>query len=213
MWKFVKRYVASCEVCARNKSSRHAPYGKLQPLPIPERAWQSLSMDFIVDLLRSARFNMIYVRLRRPSHKDGALHPNYHGGLRRIRRFRPLVLSSCMEASRIASRYCLRSGGTVPLQVHQMVTRDLRRQGKSLYLPPITLKQMAKPNGLIRRWNNTCGCTAIISRTTGTSSFLWPNLFITIWKTHRRRCHLSLLCTERTQSAPSLLWKNLSTPL
>jgi hypothetical protein len=71
MWKFVKRYVSSCEVCARTKPSRHAPYGKLQPLPIPERIWQSVSMDFIVELPPSAGFNAIYVcvdRLTKMAH-------------------------------------------------------------------------------------------------------------------------------------------------
>ena len=29
---------------------RHKPYGKLEPLPIPERPWQEVSLDFITQL-------------------------------------------------------------------------------------------------------------------------------------------------------------------
>ena len=48
--QFVEDYVKTCEKCSLNKSSRHKPYGELQPLPIPLRPWSSISMDFIVKL-------------------------------------------------------------------------------------------------------------------------------------------------------------------
>ena len=35
--KAVEDYVRTCDVCARNKPVRHAPYGLLSPLPIPEQ--------------------------------------------------------------------------------------------------------------------------------------------------------------------------------
>ncbi|GBG75818.1 hypothetical protein CBR_g21063 [Chara braunii] len=44
---FVKDYVAECPTCQEVKSANHLPYGLLQPLPIPEGRWQSISMDFI----------------------------------------------------------------------------------------------------------------------------------------------------------------------
>ena len=46
----IRRYVRSCDLCQRNKVSRHAPYGELIPLEIPTRNWESISMDFITDL-------------------------------------------------------------------------------------------------------------------------------------------------------------------
>uniref|UniRef100_A0A8C5N3N2 Gypsy retrotransposon integrase-like protein 1 n=1 Tax=Leptobrachium leishanense TaxID=445787 RepID=A0A8C5N3N2_9ANUR len=46
----VKQFVSVCDVCARNKSQRNLPVGLLQPLPIPDRPWSHISMDFIVDL-------------------------------------------------------------------------------------------------------------------------------------------------------------------
>ncbi|KAJ9519233.1 hypothetical protein QJQ45_017889 [Haematococcus lacustris] len=46
----VKSYVRSCHSCKVNKSSAKKPAGLLQPLPIPERPWDSVSMDLIVKL-------------------------------------------------------------------------------------------------------------------------------------------------------------------
>uniref|UniRef100_A0A8C7RX13 Gypsy retrotransposon integrase-like protein 1 n=1 Tax=Oncorhynchus mykiss TaxID=8022 RepID=A0A8C7RX13_ONCMY len=37
-------------VCAQCKAPRHLPRGKLQPLPVPQRPWPHLSVDFVTDL-------------------------------------------------------------------------------------------------------------------------------------------------------------------
>jgi len=71
MWKTVKDYVTTCDICSRSKIPRHRPYGLLQPLPIPETPWTSISMDFIVDLPPSKTFNSIFVvvdRLTKMAH-------------------------------------------------------------------------------------------------------------------------------------------------
>jgi hypothetical protein len=49
----IQRYVTSCDSCQRNKPSQQAPIGLLQPLPIPTRPWQQVSMDLITQLPRS----------------------------------------------------------------------------------------------------------------------------------------------------------------
>ena len=46
----VRFYVSSCSVCAQSKAPRHLPRGKLQPLPVPQRPWTHLSVDFLTDL-------------------------------------------------------------------------------------------------------------------------------------------------------------------
>ena len=46
----VKKFVASCEVCARNKNSHTPPAGQLRPLPVPSRPWSHISMDFVTGL-------------------------------------------------------------------------------------------------------------------------------------------------------------------
>jgi len=61
MWKTVKDYVTTCDTYSRSKIPRHRPYGLLQPLPIPETPWTSISMDFIVDLPKSKSFDSIFV--------------------------------------------------------------------------------------------------------------------------------------------------------
>ena len=46
----IKSYIKSCDECQRNKPSSRAPSGLLQPLDIPIRNWEQVSMDFIVHL-------------------------------------------------------------------------------------------------------------------------------------------------------------------
>jgi hypothetical protein len=50
----IARYVTSCDACQRNKPSQQATMGLLQPLPIPDRPWQQVSMDLITQLPRSS---------------------------------------------------------------------------------------------------------------------------------------------------------------
>src|SRR5258708_31222442 len=51
----------SCNLCQWNKATRHAPYGNLNPLEIPSWNWESISMDFITDLLPSHGFDTLLV--------------------------------------------------------------------------------------------------------------------------------------------------------
>jgi deoxyuridine 5'-triphosphate nucleotidohydrolase len=53
--KDVKRYVLSCDSCQRNKPTHHHPIGLLQPLDIPGKRWEDLSMDLITQLPKSKR--------------------------------------------------------------------------------------------------------------------------------------------------------------
>ena len=50
MNKDIRKYIASCESCQRNKSSNQQPTGLLQPLSIPTKRWEQVTMDFIVQL-------------------------------------------------------------------------------------------------------------------------------------------------------------------
>lgn len=43
----IEAYVRSCLVCQQDKTEKKKAAGLLQPLPIPSRPWQSVSMDFI----------------------------------------------------------------------------------------------------------------------------------------------------------------------
>ncbi|GJP41692.1 hypothetical protein CLOM_g1330 [Closterium sp. NIES-68] len=46
----VKKFVTSCTICQRMKSSKQKKVGLLQPLPVPEQPWQVVSLDFITGL-------------------------------------------------------------------------------------------------------------------------------------------------------------------
>jgi hypothetical protein len=55
-WKGLKhdvmRHVNECVTCQQNKLEHSLPTGLLQPLPIPEQKWESISMEFITGLPR-----------------------------------------------------------------------------------------------------------------------------------------------------------------
>jgi hypothetical protein len=42
----IARYIRNCHTCRRTTTPRDLPPGHLKPLPIPERPWQHISMDF-----------------------------------------------------------------------------------------------------------------------------------------------------------------------
>ena len=48
--KRVGEVITACDLCRRSKPDRHKPYGLLQPLPVAERPWSSVTMDFITKL-------------------------------------------------------------------------------------------------------------------------------------------------------------------
>ena len=53
-------YVLGCEKCARAKSSSLRPSGLLQPLPIPSRPWEVITLDFVGPLpLTKAGHSMV----------------------------------------------------------------------------------------------------------------------------------------------------------
>lgn len=48
--KDVINYVQNCNVCQTTKASHQTPAGLLQPLPVPQRPWSHIAVDFITDL-------------------------------------------------------------------------------------------------------------------------------------------------------------------
>ena len=61
MSRDVKKFVVSCDICQKAKPRKHAPVGMLQPLPIPEKPFEVVTMDFITELPKSNGFDAILV--------------------------------------------------------------------------------------------------------------------------------------------------------
>ncbi len=47
-------FVNNCTACSTSKPSRHLPAGLLQPLPVPQRPWSHIAIDFVTDLPNSS---------------------------------------------------------------------------------------------------------------------------------------------------------------
>jgi RNase H-like domain found in reverse transcriptase/Reverse transcriptase (RNA-dependent DNA polymerase)/Integrase zinc binding domain/Integrase core domain/Aspartyl protease/Chromo (CHRromatin Organisation MOdifier) domain len=58
---FIQRYVSHCDVCRRTKSRRHRRHGVLKPLPVPDRRWKDISIDFVTGLPLSNGFDAVLV--------------------------------------------------------------------------------------------------------------------------------------------------------
>ena len=50
MSRYIGQYVGTCDLCLRMKPIRQAPVGELHPLRIPDSQWDTLSVDFVVEL-------------------------------------------------------------------------------------------------------------------------------------------------------------------
>ncbi|KAL0449378.1 UNVERIFIED_CONTAM: hypothetical protein Slati_1494200 [Sesamum latifolium] len=50
MWDDVEMYVRTCLICQQDKADHQKKADLLQPLPIPKRPWESISMDYIFGL-------------------------------------------------------------------------------------------------------------------------------------------------------------------
>jgi len=61
MSRYVGKYVSTCDLCLRTKIQRHPPVGELHPLPIPDTPWDTISVDFIVELPESAGHDAVMV--------------------------------------------------------------------------------------------------------------------------------------------------------
>jgi hypothetical protein len=57
----VQEFVRACATCQHAKPDHSRLPGHLQPLPVPDRAWQVISMDFVEGLPLSGGFNYILV--------------------------------------------------------------------------------------------------------------------------------------------------------
>ncbi|KAL2251721.1 UNVERIFIED_CONTAM: Gag-Pol polyprotein [Sesamum indicum] len=63
----VETYVRTCLICQQDKADHQKKAGLLQPLPIPKRTWESISMDYISGLPKVVDLGSIIVVVDRLS--------------------------------------------------------------------------------------------------------------------------------------------------
>ena len=76
--KQVREFVRACPTCQQFKYDSSASPGLLQPLPIPDRIWTDISMDFLESLPNSKGMTVIWVvvdRLSKYAHFMALAHP------------------------------------------------------------------------------------------------------------------------------------------
>ena len=74
----LKTRIKECGVCQQMKHETYHPAGLLQPLPIPDKPWFAVNMDFIDGLPKSQRMDVIMVvvdRLTKYVHFIVLSHP------------------------------------------------------------------------------------------------------------------------------------------
>ena len=57
--RYIRQYVSTCDLCLRTKPIRQAPVGELHLLRILDSQWDTLSIDFIMELPLSFRHDVV----------------------------------------------------------------------------------------------------------------------------------------------------------
>jgi len=59
MSRYIGQYISTCDLCIRTKPIRQALVGKLHPLRILDSRWDTLSVDFVMELPLSSRHDAV----------------------------------------------------------------------------------------------------------------------------------------------------------
>ena len=61
MSKYIGKYISTCDMCLRTKSFHCPSTGELHPVPVPDAPWDTISVNFIIELPESAGYDSIMV--------------------------------------------------------------------------------------------------------------------------------------------------------
>ena len=59
MSRYIGQYVSTCDLCLWTKPWRHSLVSKLQPLSVLDVRWDTLSVNFVVELLESSEHDTV----------------------------------------------------------------------------------------------------------------------------------------------------------
>ena len=187
---FVKDYVWSCTSCTQAKTPHHWPYGLLKQLPVPEKPWNSISMDFIEQLPQSSGFTAILVIVDWLSKQAIFMIPSLAQNL---------PSSSYSTCSPNTESWPMSLLTVVP-NLYPISSGPLVKPSICAYTSPpgTTQKEMARPSTPIRSSNSICMSTPTINKTTGPSySHWWSSLITMLLALLPEFCH-SLPTTSAT---------------
>ncbi|CAN6723316.1 unnamed protein product [Malus baccata var. baccata] len=103
-WPDMKRkiaeYVSRCIVCQQVKTERKKPFGRMQPLPVPQWKWENITMDFVYELPRTQNaFDGVWEALGTKLLYSTGYHPQTDGQSERtIQTFHSSIGMSTFEA-------------------------------------------------------------------------------------------------------------------
>jgi hypothetical protein len=145
-WKGLKqdimRHISECVNCQQNKSKHTLPARLLQPLPNPEKKWESILMDFIIGLPKVQGKDCIYVVVDR---------------LTKFAHFYAIPTeNSAVQVTELFFREVFRLHGLSRNIINDRDSRFIGTFWRELFrlvgtylAPAITLRQMGKPKSSI----------------------------------------------------------------
>ena len=142
----------------------------LQPLPIPNRPWQDIAIDFIVKLLSSKDFlepgnpeySSIWVVINQFTKMACFLPYREDSGADILAR---QFLKDIFANNGLLRLIVMDRGNVFAVKFTRALYKalDVKKNLSTAFYPRQTVRQSAPT----RYWNSTFGCTAIIFRTTG----------------------------------------------
>ena len=158
---YVKDYCKSCTTCSHAKPVCHQPYGLLKQLPVPEKPWNSILLDFIEKILpSSSSYTAILVIIDHLS-TQGLFILTHNMITSQFSTSSPNMVSQATSLPIMDPS--LSHTSSSPLELHSTWS--------FISLLDTTLREMDRWNKWTRLCNSTFESTATTSKTTGTSFF------------------------------------------
>ena len=144
--------------------------GELEPLPIPEHRWDTISVDFIIELPEAHEYDVVMNVVDSVSKQAHFVSTNTMVTALGMARLYLAHVWNCMS---FQSTLCLTEDPNLLLNSPMSSTDSLE---PSLWQPlPITCKVTTRPSESTRNWNSTYTCLSMNIRTTGMASYHWPS--------------------------------------